>query len=150
LRCFIDHLPLVGESRRGSWDRACPMPDRESVRFTGMVEHAIIMVGMMTGTAGATGRVRLLRQMDDDSCLHRWMQTVIIDGRECHGSAAIGTSCTVIIIMREGTWARFDERKAWMDGMGWAKDGWLASSLLSSSNQSRPDQRTLGLRVLWG
>jgi hypothetical protein len=34
--------------------------------------------------------------------------------------------------------------------MGWAKDGWLASSLLSSSNQSRPDQRTLGLRVLWG
>ena len=35
--------------------RVCPMPDRESVRFTGMVEHG--MVGM-TGIAGTTGRVR--------------------------------------------------------------------------------------------
>jgi hypothetical protein len=39
LRCFIDHLPWVRKTweGRGREARVCPMPDRESVRDTGMV-----------------------------------------------------------------------------------------------------------------
>ena len=42
MRCFIDHLPWVrkawegGREGEGREARVCPMPDRESVRDTGM------------------------------------------------------------------------------------------------------------------
>ena len=38
MRCFIDHLPWVTKTWEGGREaRVCPMPDRESVRDTGML-----------------------------------------------------------------------------------------------------------------